>query len=88
MRGCSERESEIASEIWREKMNAERSRDIARRKKRGGIRNSEGKEIMKSGIREGEICREREREERNRKRREERVNGCEREKKKLRESEK
>ena len=36
MRRCSERESEIASEIWREKMNAERSRDIARRKKRGG----------------------------------------------------
>ena len=43
---------------------------------------------MKSGIREGEICREREQEERNRKRGEERVNGCEREKKKLRESEK
>ena len=37
MRGCSERESEIAREIWREKMNAGRSRDIARRrKKRGG----------------------------------------------------
>ena len=67
MRGCSERESEIAREIWREKMNAGRNEE---ERWRGS---SEGREIMKSWIREEEMRRERKQEERNRKKGEERI---------------